>query len=401
MGGSYGHLSHPYEQSTNLSFKDMKELVSKCLTGNIDRPTEKTDGQALAVSYKNGHLIAARNKGHLKNAGETALTARGVAEKFAGRGSLTTAFASAATDLELAFQILDEERLSEVFDEGRNFMHIEIMHPDSANVINYDHPYIVFHGIMSYDIDGNATGEDNQIAFELARELVGYNEDEERTYDIISPAVLNLPNLTEELPTVEPMLLSLIDELMEEFDLTDEDRINDYYTAFWNRWLDENSPKDVTSTMREVLLSRWAMEDKSRRLREIPEVKSWAKEFEKNELKDVRKDINLKFENVFLKLGSIILTAVDSILVSEPSVARAKMKEDVNIAINDILNNPESSDSAKEKLLFEVRRLQMIGGTQAINSIEGFVFKHNDETFKITGCFAPLNQILGISRYNR
>ena len=40
------------------------------------------------ISYKDGKLIAARNKGHLKNKGKTALTIKDVEKKFKGRGAI-------------------------------------------------------------------------------------------------------------------------------------------------------------------------------------------------------------------------------------------------------------------------------------------------------------------------
>ena len=57
--------------------------------GNLcreDNVTEKLDGQNIMISWKDGKLIAARNKGHIKNGGATALDAKGISGKFAGRG---------------------------------------------------------------------------------------------------------------------------------------------------------------------------------------------------------------------------------------------------------------------------------------------------------------------------
>ena len=44
------------------------------------------------ISWKDGRLIAARNKGHIKNGGATALDAKGIGGKFAGRGNIADAF---------------------------------------------------------------------------------------------------------------------------------------------------------------------------------------------------------------------------------------------------------------------------------------------------------------------
>ena len=75
MGGRYGHMSHPFDDK-DLTFGDLKKIITLGLSGQLNREdnvTEKTDGQNLMVSFKDGKLIAARNKGHLKNKGETPL----------------------------------------------------------------------------------------------------------------------------------------------------------------------------------------------------------------------------------------------------------------------------------------------------------------------------------------
>ena len=68
-GGAYGHLNHPFDDK-KLTFSDFKKLIINTLQGKLDKEgpvTEKTDGQNIMISWKNGKLIAARNKGHIKN----------------------------------------------------------------------------------------------------------------------------------------------------------------------------------------------------------------------------------------------------------------------------------------------------------------------------------------------
>ena len=49
-----------------------------------------------------------------------------------------------------------------------------------------------------------------------------------------------------------------------------------------------------------------------------------------------------------------------------------------------------------DKLKLELKRLNAIGGAKRIVPIEGIVFVYNGQTFKLTGAFASLNQLLGI-----
>ena len=52
--------------------------------------------------------------------------------------------------------------------------------------------------------------------------------------------------------------------------------------------------------------------------------------------------------------------------------------------------------SIKKKLKLELERLTSIGGKNKIVPNEGIVFVYGGKTFKLTGTFAPLNQILGL-----
>ena len=98
-GGAYGHMNHPFDTEINLTFGHLKDIVNRALEGDLELAREKTDGQALAISWVGGRLVAARNKSHLKNKGEGALDIKGVASKFQGRGELEKAYNFAMKDL--------------------------------------------------------------------------------------------------------------------------------------------------------------------------------------------------------------------------------------------------------------------------------------------------------------
>ena len=113
----------------------------------------------LITEAKGGELVAARNKGHLKNGGETALDAQGIISKFKGRGDISDAFSFAVKDLEKAIGRLSDKQRNKIFKNGKAWMNLEVMWPKSSNVINYDKAEIVFHGALEYDDSGNAIGE--------------------------------------------------------------------------------------------------------------------------------------------------------------------------------------------------------------------------------------------------
>ena len=60
-------------------------------------------------------------------------------------------------------------------------------------------------------------------------------------------------------------------------------------------------------------------------------------------------------------------------------------------------NNLETLD----KLKVELDRIKKLGGFEKIVPVEGIVFTYGGETYKLTGAFAPVNQILGTLKYSR
>ena len=57
----------------------------------------------------------------------------------------------------------------------------------------------------------------------------------------------------------------------------------------------------------------------------------------------------------------------------------------------------KSKDLASlEKLKFELKRIEDLGGFEKLVPTEGIVFIYKGKTYKLTGLFAPINQLLGI-----
>ena len=80
------------------------------------------------------------------------------------------------------------------------------------------------------------------------------------------------------------------------------------------------------------------------------------------------------------------------------------MKGDLKKAIEQIKSfaKTDKTDEGIIALKFlkrELARLQDIGGFSAIMPTEGIVFKYNEKLFKLTGAFAPINQLLGYMRF--
>jgi len=398
-GGAYGHMNHPFDIEMNLTFGDLKQIVVRALNGDLELAREKTDGQALAISWVNGRLVAARNKSHLKNKGEGAMTIGQVATNFAGRGALTDAYTFAMKDLSAAVSALTEPQKKKIFKDGACFMNLEVIYPKNANVIPYGQNLLVFHGTFEYDESGEVIGENQQAASILAGMIKQVNKHVQSTYTIQGPPMLSLPK-SEELTKKQGKYISMINKLQSEYKLSDSAGVADYHQAYWTDLVNKNA-KGLDAQQKIGLVKRWAFGDKGFRIATIQDakIKAWADNMDKKDQAKISKENIMKFEEIFLGVGADVLAFAQSVLTANPSDATKKMRAELGSAIKSLKANGTASQL--DKLKIELQRLNSLGGFDKIVPNEGLVFVYNGNTYKLTGAFAPLNQILGIFKFSR
>ena len=393
-GGAYGHMAHPFDIEMGLTFGDLKQIVVRALNGDLELAREKTDGQALAVSWVNGRLVAARNKSHLKNKGAGAMTIGQVADKFAGRGGLTDAYNFAMQDLSKAIAALSEPQRKKIFKDGSSFMNLEVIYPTSVNVIPYNQPLLVFHGTFDYDVDGTIVGENQQAASILGGMIKQVNAHVQSKYTIQGPPMNKLPK-SEQLSKLQGKYISMISKLQSEFGLSDNDGVADYHQAWWTKFV-EKSAKKLDTQEKIGLVKRWAFGDKSFRINTIQDTKlrAWAEQTDKQDQQKISKQNLMRFEEIFLGVGADVLSFMSSVLTANPDSAKRQMVARLESTIQQVKASGDPKKIAKLKL--ELERLKALGGFDKIVPNEGIVFVYGGNTYKLTGAFAPLNQILGI-----
>ena len=100
------------------------------------------------------------------------------------------------------------------------------------------------------------------------------------------------------------------------------------------------------------------------------------------------------FEDIFLGLGAEVLSFMSSALTVNPNKALRDIQKQLDKTIADVKKSGDPKKIAKLKM--ELERLKSIGGRDKIVPNEGIVFTYKGGTYKLTGTFAPLNQILGL-----
>jgi hypothetical protein len=408
-GGAYGHMAHPYDDM-DLTFGDLKQIIDMGLQGKLSKTiTEKLDGQAISVSWKNGKLIAARNKGHLKNQGAAALDVSGLKSMFAGRGHLTDAFGYAVEDLEKAIKSLGKKVQKDIFGEGSKFMAVEIIWPATSNVIPYDSKLLVFHGVTEYDNTGSAIGGDASAASRLSKMIDKANKAVQKHYKIGAPTFLTVKK-SSDYGKKRSKFLGILNGLMGTYGLGDGDTLAIWHQMYWQELVMAGAISSdypgITNNILWDLTTRWAFGDKSYKISDIkkdlkdyPVFLDWVLTKDKVDVVKLQKQNMKPFENLIAAVGAEILMNASGFLAANPDAAVQSIRKEVAKAAKAIAG---TNDPKKIGLLnVQMAKIYAAGGFENIVPSEGLVFMYKNKVYKLTGLFAPINQITGLLKFGR
>jgi len=353
-----------------------------------------------------GKLIAARNKGHLKNAGETALDTNGIISKFKGRGDISDAFSFAVKDLERAIGGLSDKQRNKIFMNGKAWMNLEVMWPKSANVINYDKAEIVFHGALEYDDNGTAVGEVKGSGRMLAGMIKQVNKNIQKHYKIGKPNFLTVPK-HQDFDKKKSYFVGKLNKLQRTYGLKDNDTLSLYHQRFWEEFI-HNAEKQfeikIPNKSYKLLVKRWAFFDKSYKIatikkdfKKFPEFLDWVLSTDKVDHSKMVKANMKPFEELFFEVGAEIMKNVSGWLAASPDATVQRVKKQLDNAISNVRSGGDLKKLNTLKL--QLDKLNKIGGLDAVVPSEGIVFKYNGKTYKFTGAFAPINQITGLMTF--
>ena len=407
-GGLAGHMSHPFDKnrSQSLTFADFKEMIQRGLQGRLDienAVTEKTDGQNIFVTYKDGAVKFARNKTERVNP----LSVEGLQSKFAGRGPISDAFGEAGNDLEAAFSKVGIDKLNSIFQNGKVFANMEIIYPETKNVIAYEIAVLQFHNLVEYDENGNVVQTDMTGGAVIQKAIQDANAHMQKTFNLIPPQKIKVGKV-ENFQDYEDALFKELNQLRDKYQLKDTNYLADYHKAWWRDIIKNKANEfnyDISNEIIDQLVNRWSFNDKSnsivkiKKLIDNPEFLEWVSIFDKKDFKQYQKDNLQPFESIFLKLGAEIMKNASNFLAANPNKAVQAIRSEIAGIIRTLRS---TNDISKMDLLKkQLERIKKLGGFEKIVPVEGIVFTYGGNTYKLTGAFAPINQILGTLKYSR
>ena len=401
MGGLYGHMYHLYD-NPNLSFSDLYDIINKASSGKLIG-TEKTDGQNLYVSFSipNDKAVAARNKGEIKPGG---IDADQLGDKFKGRGPLEYSFADALRAFESFARNLSTEMQNELFGASANrWYNIEVMNPDTTNVIQYDTKIVTIHrdGGMIRTEDG-IKPDPSKRGIEFLEKIFQKVEDiaKQGEHKLVVNAVQKLKGLNDK--TYARTAIARLSKTVKDEGLEDGDTIGEYVVKVVGDEVNKKFP-NLKNSVRKMITQR-VMKIKGVSLtgiykqidKEDGETRQLVKDFV-NTAPLLLKRIIHPLEDAIHDFAVEMLRGVHSLYVLDNDAEVFRMRKEVEGAIRAIQQTGDEDELGKLKLqLDKLKDLENVS-----SAAEGFVFNYDGNTYKFTGNFAPINQIMGILRYGK
>ena len=396
MGGLGGHVDHLYD-NTDLSFTDMIKIMTAASNGEITGG-EKLDGQNLFVSYsvKDGKAKAARNVGNVKKGG---MDAEALAAKFAGRGTLEKAFNGAfEAFVDAVSQMSDEVKIKVFGPDANIFYNAEVMDPENPNIINYNSKSLIIHrdGHGEYDREtGKVTDRDvSSEASLLGNALKSVEKsDKEGAFGIEMKAVERLRALDND--EVLNSTTSRLKQLLSQSGVGTGATVGEYIVSKLDALIERMFP-DLDEDTKKLLMQRMfgvkgtTATQIYKRISD-PSMKSAVRDFIKDQ-KRVRKEIIFPLEDIVHDFAVAMLDGLKSRFVLSHKDEINRIADRVEQAIAEI--EAEGDDTKTQKLKASLGKLKSLD--KISSSMEGFVFAYDGHTYKLTGSFAPVNQIMGL-----
>ncbi len=429
-------MSHLYD-NPRLTFGQIKSILQDAAEGNLEG-TEKTDGQNLYISFSvskqelefaEGGAKAARNKTNIKSGG---MNANQLADKFSFNKSLQKSFKQALKDFEGVIKQMTRAKQEEIFGPDTNiYYNAEIINPETANVINYDSKLVSIHrgGGAEFDKEtGSAveveivdpeTGEVitgqkdvSQHANTLADELEKVQQDlADNKFKIEMDAVFKLKAL-EDKEALNKAISDIENEISAE-GISDSQMIIEYIMARILSMIRERG-MDIDEDTEKLLLKRVLLSNPSYRAAygydKMPKeldprkIVKGASKKDKNSaiyiIKNASEILKQAIEPIETTIHDFtveMLKGLESLFVLDNKKETERLRKEVSKAIKAI--EKSGHEGALEILQKQMNKLKSIENIST--AAEGFVFDHDGWSYKFTGNFAPINQILGLFKYGR
>ena len=241
-----------------------------------------------------------------------------------------------------------------------------------------------------YDSEGKPTPQDTTYNFKRLKAAVDPIQAEvaKSGWMIAGPVMVPLTRLGSNKPLIQA--IERLNKIQATYGVDDNTTIVEYLAA----WLSKNYQIPLEDAA--ILATpRMTMTAKKQMLIEKNGELSPGQEKVLGNLDQVLRKANEPLEKIVYDFSVEVLKGVQSLVVASPKKEVQRLQTVVKSAIEDIQNSNNQTKIAKLQ-----KNLEKLQSTDNItSSMEGYVFKYKGNSYKFTGAFGPVNQILGLFRY--
>ena len=413
-----GHMKHLYDNE-NLTFAKMKEIFKAAANGELIG-TEKADGINILISFsiREGKAKGLRSKSDLSSGG---LNADELAMRFKDNENpnIKNIFRNALLSFEKTVHALDHDKQLDLFGDNANiFYNADILDSSADTVINYDTRTIVIHQSGHIELNNEKNKVINTNLTDKVNELkdaLKSSQDriKDEQYGVQVNAIRRLQALNDKKPLNSAIsridsILASVNHLInnDNLKLGDDSTIFDFIIArvyiLINSILDKGrekigsvSPQAKMNIAKRILgVEGISINDITRKL--TPEQKVFVTNniLNKDSIKNIYKISLNPIELIVTDFTSEMLKTLQSAFILDQREEINRIKKRVADAISQI--NKSGDHDAMEVLKNQLKKLKSADNVSS--ATEGFVFDYDGTTYKFTGNFAPVNQIMNLFR---
>ena len=404
-GGAAGHMDHPYDVE-EFTFADLKELITDLFAGKIQDITEKLDGQNLFASVdEHGNTVFARTP---KEAAGIPLGMQDIKTKWIEAPTVQHAFTNAADTVNAVFQNVTQA--AKFFNTPyKKWLNLEIIDTENFNVIPYVESTISFHEFKKIDENGEIVPDENNV-----KNMAILQDAIDKTNKLVFKAQITPSLIFKKIEQGEQKAKKYIDKIDKMLNKVNLGKRS--YTSAIESAISEfkNSSKlgFLSGDLLDILIRKWIFKEKTDNILKIiknyknedgrlitKEEYTVLKDFIDNDMKLVFKKIMAPLDEIFMALGNEILKSIQGLMnAGHEQEVVSKLKREVKELTAAVGN----TDDEKSKLKIEQSLGRLAKVNHELNATEGIVFDFKGHKLKLTGSFAPLNQLMGVRfRFNK
>ncbi len=416
-GGLAGHMDYFYGY-IELTFVEISELIDDLFNARVEHVTEKLDGQNIFVTMnQNGEIRFGRNNKDLETGG---FDRDFIFTKWADNEGVQTLYSTAYDTFSDCLRGISPEFFIVKGANAQIWMNCEVINSANPNVIPYSENKVSIHGLIAYEIGTKNVVDipDYDEKMSILKSHLETTQSQHGKAQITPEVALSIvkesQQLNQEFKKELNDIVMMVDggypsmtiadwkrvrqkKIMAKYGYGELFELGELTPILVRRMIDGVKPKEHPECS-SVSIKKWLIANVPDKTK-AAELYALVNDKYKVDQKVIEKETMEPLEDFSVKLGTSVIemvTGYDN--ESRKSEVIDSMINNLNIKVATIRMNPGDTDSYN-KMMIQLKKLEAAGNK--INAVEGIVFNWRGRTMKLTGCFAPLNQIMGIGKYGR